>query len=173
MTVLAEGQLSFTFPDEAEVGKIDSWAFYRGPFSKIEGTKAVDFVCVLGQECWLIEVKDYRHHVRTKPSAISAEVALKARDTLACLAAARCHANVSDERALARRAFASVGRGWRVALHLEWPVAPRPHSGLTSAADIKTALKKLLKGIDPHPVLADMSNRRGPWSVTSGAPPGR
>lgn len=100
-------------------------------------------------------------------------MALKARDTLACLAAARCHANVSDERALARRAFASVGRRWRVALHLEWRVAPRPHSGLTSAADIKTALKKLLKGIDPHPVLADMSNPRGPWSVTSGAPPGR
>ena len=56
MTPLTEGRLTFTFPDDAKAPQIDSWAFYKGPFSRIQGTKAVDFVCVRGFECWLVEV---------------------------------------------------------------------------------------------------------------------
>ena len=84
------------FPDDAKVEKIDSWAFYKGSFSRIRETKVVDFVCVRGFECWLVEVKDYRQHDRAKPSVIWDEVALKARDTLAHLATARCNANVAS-----------------------------------------------------------------------------
>ncbi len=169
MTILTEGRLTFTFPDDAKAEKIDSWAFYKGPFSRIQETKAVDFVCVRGVECWLVEVKDYRRHARTKPSEIWDEVALKARDTLACLAAARCNANVATERSLARRAFRSEKCRWRVALHLEWPAGSRLHNGRSVAANLATKLKQVLKGIDPHPVVADLSHPRGPWSVTSGS----
>ena len=77
MPTISEGDLTFQFPSGSHVGKYDDWAFYRNQFSKIPGTKAVDFVCVHGTECWLIEVKDYRFHPRTKPTNIAHEVARK------------------------------------------------------------------------------------------------
>ena len=49
------------------------------------------------QTC-LIEVKDYRFHPRTKPIPLCDEVALKVRDTLAGLAAARVNVNVPLEQ---------------------------------------------------------------------------
>ena len=165
MTAFAEGDLVFTFPEGANVGKVDAWAFYRRPFSRIQGSKAVDFVCVHERKCWLIEVKDYRRHPRVNTPEIWEEVAHKARDTLACLAAAHVNATVAAEKDLARDALQATA--WRVALHLEQRrVKSRLYPGRSFAADLRTKLKGVLKSIDPHPVVASMSNPRGPWSVT-------
>ena len=171
MTEHQEGALVFTFPEDAQVGKIDSWAFYRNQFSKIQKTKAVDFVCVFEDECWLIEVKDYRYRPRTKTLEIADEIAWKSRDTLACLAAAARNANDEAERALATEAFEKARRRWRVALHLEWPPARRLHSGRDLASKLQMKLKNVVKGIDPHPVVGDSSRTRGPWSAVTTARP--
>ena len=117
MTEIEEGDLTFTFPDDCEVDKYDEWSFYRNQFQPVAGgSKAVDILCVSGDAAWLIEIKDYRQHPRTKPSDIGDELASKVRDTLAGLAAASSNANSRDERALARRALQR--RRWRVVLHL-------------------------------------------------------
>lgn len=162
-----EGQLTFEFPDGCLVGRYDEWAFYRNQLQRIAETKAVDFVCIDGADCWLIEVKDYRFHPRTKPSDLSCEVAQKARDALAGLAAARVHANVSEERALALTACRSSTR-WRVVLHLEQPehpsrLRPRP----IDPANLKMKLKKVAKALDPQPAIANLDCPRGPWAVRS------
>lgn len=164
MPDLREGNLVFTFRDATLVGQVDRWAFYRNRFSSIPGTKAVDFVYALEDECWLIEVKDYRVHLRTKSLLLCDEVALKARDTLAVLAGARHNANDEDERSLARRAFR--GNRWRVVLHLE-DRPRRTRAQHDRRANLKTKLKRLLRGIDPHPVIGDVSDPRGPWSVAN------
>ena len=171
MAVFTEGSLVFTFPETAEVGRLDAWAFYRNQFLRIPGSKAVDFVCLLGDECWLIEVKDYRLHRRAKASDIWDEVACKARDTLACLAAAQHNATVGEEKPLAHRALRAPR--WRVVLHLEQrPPQSRLHRGSSFGANLKMKLKRVLKGIDPHPLVDSLSAQRGPWQVTSG-PTGR
>ena len=162
MPNVREGNLLFEFP-YARVGQVDQWAFYRNRFSIIQGTKAVDFVYALEDECWLIEVKDYRVHPRTKNLELCNEIAFKARDTLAVLASARRNASKEDEQSLARWAFRSSR--WRVALHLEEPRKSRIQHD--SRANIKNKLKRLLRGIDPHPVVSDKSFGRVPWSVTN------
>ena len=164
MPTISEGDLTFQFPNDSHVGKYDDWVFYRRQFSKIPGTKAVDFVCVYGAECWLIEVKDYRFHPRTKPTNIAHEVAKKVRDTLAGLAASRRNAGRDEERTLAQHALRT--RRWRVALHLEQPqhtsrLRPTP----IDPANVRIDLRRVLRGVDPHPVVADTARPRGPWAV--------
>ena len=84
MTEIEEGDLKFTFPDHCEAHKYDEWAFYRNQFQSVAGgSKAVDIVCVSGDTAWLIEIKDYRRHPRTKVIDIDDELARKVRDTLA------------------------------------------------------------------------------------------
>ena len=162
MPDLREGDLVFSFP-HAEVGRPDRWAFYRNRFSVIPRTKAVDFVYALDDECWLVEVKDYRAHPRTKSLDLCDEIALKVRDTLAILAGARRNATNDHERTLARSAFRSPR--WRVAVHLE--VARTTRASNDPRANVKTKLKRLVRAIDPHPVVSDMSSGRVPWSVAN------
>ena len=134
MPTISEGDLTFQFPSGSHVGKYDDWAFYQNELSKIPGTKAVDFVCVHGRECWLIEVKDYRFHPRTKPTNIA-------------------------QRALRTRR-------WRVVLHLEQSQHPsRLRPTPIDPANVRMNLRKVLRGIDPHAVVADAARPRGPWAV--------
>lgn len=122
MTEIQEGRLVFRFDNGCDVGKYDDWAFYRNQFARVSHSTAVDFVCVHREECWLVEVKDYSSHRRTKPSELGDEVGRKVRDTLAGLVAGSVNANNADERTIARRACRS--RALRVALHLEQPAHP-------------------------------------------------
>ena len=67
MTEIREGDLTFSFPDQCEAGKYDDWAFYRNQFqSAAGGSKAVDVLCLADGVAWLVEIKDYRQHPRTK-----------------------------------------------------------------------------------------------------------
>ena len=168
MTELEVGELTFGFPGNCEATRYDEWEFYRRKFQSIQdGTKAVDIVCVVPGEAWLIEVKDYREHERTKPSEIADEVAIKVRDTLSGLAAASANAEGDDEKKIAKRA---LRRGcWRVAPHLEqgdaqerglWP-------RVIDDAKLLQKLRSRLRSVDAEAIVVNLatSARRVPWAV--------
>ena len=167
MTEIEEGDLTFSFPDHCEAGRYDGWAFYRNQFQAVAGgSKAVDILCIADGVAWLVEIKDYRRHWRTKSTDLCDEVATKVRDTLSGLAAASANANDADEKALARPAL-SMRR--RVALHLEQPnVASRLRPRAIDPASMKSMLRKgLLKAIDAHPAVGDRQRPPPgiPWTV--------
>ena len=167
MMEIEEGDLTFSFPDRCEAGEYDDWSFYRNQFQSMAGgSKAVDILCLADGVAWLVEIKDYRVHPRTKLIDLCDEVAIKVRDTLSGLAAASANANDADERALARRALAR--RRWRVALHLEQPnVASRLRPRAIDPASMKSKLRKGLKAIDAHPTVVDRQRPHPgiPWTV--------
>ena len=168
MTEIEEGDLKFSFPDHCEVAKYDDWEFYRKHFQSIAGgSKAVDILCLANDAAWLIEIKDYRQHPRTKRSDLSQEVASKVRDTLSGLAAASANANSDEERTLAERSLAK--RRWRIALHLEQhpdvksPLRPRP----INDADVLLKLRNKLKAVDACPVVLNLQTLEPciPWTA--------
>ena len=166
MTEIEEGGLRFSFPDHCEAGKYDDWAFYRNQFQPVaDGSKAVDIVCVADAAAWLIEVKDYRRHPRTKPSGLDVELAGKVRDTLAGLAAASANADCREERTLARRALAM--HRWRVVLHLEQSRGTRLRPRPFDVASVLAALSRKLKAVDLHPLVLDRETPHPgiPWTV--------
>ena len=171
MMQIEEGALTFSFPDQCEAGKYDDWSFYRNQFQSVAGgSKAVDVLCLAGGVAWLVEIKDYRQHSRTKPIDLCDEVARKVRDTLSGLAAASANANNPDEQALARQALAM--RRWRVALHLEQPnvasrLRPRAIDPASMTSKLRKELKAGLKAIDAHPKVVDRQRPHPdvPWTV--------
>lgn len=165
--VIEEGNLTFRFPDQAIASKYDDWVHYRRQFNQaFGGTKAVDLLYADDEVGWLIEVKDYREHHRTKTIDLADEVAAKVRDTLAGLVSAKLHANDADERKVAKAMLRC--RTLRVVLHLEQPTK---HSKLRPRAIDPTAvlikLRGLLKAIDPHPCVVDQSTLKAEmkWEV--------
>ena len=167
MMEIEEGDLTFSFPDHCEAGKYDDWAFYRNQFRSVAGgSKAVDVLCLADDAAWLVEIKDYRAHSRTKTTALCDEVAIKVRDTLSGLAAASANANDAGEQALARRALAI--RRWRVALHLEQPnESSRLRPIAFDPANMKKKLRQVLKAIDAHPAIVDRQGSHPgiPWTA--------
>lgn len=165
---LTEGALRFSFGASCTVERYESWAFYRNQMQIITGTKAVDFVCINGRQTYLIEVKDYRFHPRTKPIPLIHEVALKVRDTLAGLAAARVNANVPREQQTAQTALNC--RRWRVVLHLEQRLTRRKlRPTALSPAHIQQKLRRILKAVGAQPKVVDR-NSLPPglcWTVSS------
>lgn len=165
MTTLTEGDLAFAFPEDWEASQYDEWAFYRNQFQRVVASKAVDFVCVAEKSTWLIEVKDYRSHRRTKASALHDEVAAKVRDTLAGLAATAANASDAAEKQVARRALAK--RRWRVVLHLrQGRVATRLKPKAIDSAMVQAKLRRAVKAIDPHPRVVE-GDAGLPWRVQS------
>src|SRR5437868_564773 len=101
-----EGKLTFGFPSHRSVARYEGWSFYRNPFQRVcGGSKTVDFEAIDGAKCmWLIEVKDYQEHPKTKVIDLADEFGFKVRDTLAGLVAAGCYANDDGERTFAKGA---------------------------------------------------------------------
>ncbi|WP_437949442.1 hypothetical protein WME98_00720 [Sorangium sp. So ce296] len=166
-TVAVDG-LNFEFPSTWGTTKYDEWTFYRKQFSVVrDGLKALDLLAVDPEgTAWLIEVKDYRVHARTKPSALDDEVAGKVLDTLAAMLPAKVNANDAEEAEMATAVLGA--KKLRVVLHLE---QPKKHSTLRpraiNPADVQQALRRRLKPIDAHPFVAETS-RMGSlaWRVT-------
>jgi hypothetical protein len=159
--------LSFDFPEDWQAVRYDGWGFYRNHWSRMfNNIKALDILALDPQRTvWLIEVKDYRVNARTKPSELGEEVARKVFDTLAALLPAKVNATTLSEKKFA--AAISRARDFRVILHLE---QPRKHSKLRpraiNPADIKLKLRKLLKPVDAHPVVAELEQMGNlPWTV--------
>ena len=166
---LVEQKITHTFPPGWESTKFDNWAFYRNQFQGAfgGGNKAVDFLAFHPSEktLWLIEVKDYREYRRKKGVRLWDEVAIKVRDTLACLYAARVNAG-NNEYTFSDRVAKS--KKLRVALHLE---QPKQHSKLFprvfDPADVTQKLKKLVKPVDAHPAVIEISRMdRVPWRAS-------
>lgn len=156
--VITEDRLTFRFPDGIQATKYDDWSFYRNQFNgAFGGTKATDLIAIDGSTTWLVEIKDYRQHKRTKPIELGDEVAIKMRDTLAGLTAAQCNANEASEKQFARSALKA--KKLRVVLHLE---QPQKHSRLFPRAIDPVAvlqkMKQTLKAIDAHPKVVDQNN---------------
>lgn len=168
MTVLIEGRLRFNFGASCLAEKYDDWSFFRNQFqSTCGGAKAVDMVCLSSRVCWLIEIKDYREHQRTKPQDLGDEIAAKVRDTLAGLFAAKIRANEPTESDFSKKAIQS--KAIKVVLHLE---QPEKHSKLRpraiDPAAIKQSLKRQLRAIDAHPNIVNQQtlSPNMDWTVT-------
>jgi len=191
MTVHKEGDQSFDFPDNWDVSKFDEWSFYRKQFSgiaaanlscsnceaevkcaacgskRVAGTKGIDFLAIESDAvCWQIEVKDYRKTLESSFAFLADEVALKVRDTLACLVVARTNANDQDEQRLAQRAI-GCGRH-NVVLHLEQPTANSTlNTRRSQLADVQQRLRQLIKSIDKRARVVDQSTSSSvAWTVT-------
>lgn len=160
MPTLDVDGIAFTFPEGWLFSKYDEWRYYKAYARARSGTKAVDLVAVNGGTAWLVEVKDYRIHRRTKLIDLSHEVAQKVHDTLAVVLAARTNALEADEKRLAN--VVSRATRLRVVLHLEQPAK---HSKLfpraIDPADVKLKMRTLLRPIDAHPLVVDSNNLRG------------
>ncbi len=168
MTVLKEKALTFTFDPSAQATKYDEWSFYRHQFKDrcSRDNKAVDLMCHRGQTAWVIEVKDYRQHPRTKAIELADEIALKVRDSLAGLVAAQVQANAADERRFAR-GMLGAGR-IRVVCHIEQPAqSTRLRPRAIEPDKLWDRLRRLVKAIDPHPLVVDRSSVPAhlPWTV--------
>lgn len=177
MQEIIEDQLRFTFRDGWTVSKFDDWSFYKGQFSRIgdaqilckncggicqcgscgtksvAGTRGIDILAISpGSVCWLIEIKDYRLTHVTDFKFLGHAVALKVRDTLACLVAARINANIDDERDQARAALkCSV---ICVVLHLERPAGKRRLFPVAGELDnVRQRLKQLVQAVDLRPMV--------------------
>ena len=193
MTQIAEEALTFTFPEEWTASKADDWSFYRNQFeryfdgvrlackkcnaevrcckcntAKTIGAKSVDILAIApDSEVWLIEVKDYRRHRRTKAIDLADEVAVKVRDSLAMFSAASKNANHSSEKTAASAVGSSSEI--RVVLHLEQVQKPsKLFPRAINPANVKQRLRRLIKFVDPHPLVVETSAMGWlAWAVAS------
>lgn len=165
--IIQENRLTFRFPEQALSTQYDEWTHYRRRFNgAFGGTKAVDLLYSQRDTGWLIEIKDYRDHPRTKAIDLADEVAIKVKDTLAGLISARLHAQDSEERRVAREMLKRDSL--RVVLHLEQPQRQtRLRPKAIDPAALSQKLKALLKSIDPHPCVVDRHSLKPDmdWSV--------
>lgn len=165
---IVEGNLTFTFPKDAQSSKYDDWSYYRNQFNKVGSSKAVDIVYHEEEHVWLIEVKDYRQQGRVKSIDLAEEVALKVRDALAGLLAASVNANDKDEKDLANKIVNT--NKFRVVLHLEQPQKTsklRPQGRAINPTAVQMQMRSILKGVDAHPRVVDMNTMRPDmnWTV--------
>ena len=153
--------------------KYDAWSFYRKQLSKLPGgVKAVDIIAVEPKDInWLIEIKDYRVHRRTKIKDFGEDVALKVRDTLAGLAAARVNARDTAEKTIAQQSL-STSR-IKVVLHLEQPSNPSRLNPGINTANMLIKLSQCIKAIDPHPKIMNKDNIPShiKWTVSENSMP--
>ena len=172
MPILQEGNLTFSFSNDWQAIKYDDSSFHTKYFQSFAGgSKAVDFIAFGNQELWLIEVKDYRLHARTKSTDLYLEIASKVRATLAGLLAITATNNPSGDSETKSIAQSIFKRSYqlRIALHLEQPIQ---HSKLfPQVIDPKTARDKLrqqLRSVDPHALVGDKTffNAQHRWGVT-------
>lgn len=173
-----EGALTFSFPDGWEVCRPADTSFYQRHFKSFcGGCKETDFLAFDPSPSelvlWLIEVKDYRSHRRSKELDLVREVALKARDVLAMLPVAALRDNAASPPGGTTQAggfwrSARSAKQLKVVLHCELP--PRPSKlfpGVKDAANLGHKLKQELRPIDPHATFTNSSLARSlPWTVS-------
>ncbi len=154
---LIEGGISFTFTDVNFAEKYDEWQHYRNVYQKACGSsKAVDFIVSTGRELWMIEVKDFRRHGRTKEIPLHEEITKKVRDTMAGLISAQFHAANAHEKQCARSVNGCITL--RIGVHLELPRNPSRIFQLSvNPANLTIKLKQQLRFADCHPKIFDIA----------------
>lgn len=161
--------MQLTMPQGWWVWDYDKSAFHSSFQNLAGGSKAMDAVAwEPGGTLWLIELKDYRQHRRTKPSSVYAEVAGKVRATLAALAVARVRAEVPVEKTRAYQAMTCT----RIRVVLQLAQATHPHRLFKQAvepSDADLQLRRAVKQVDASPVCATGSlgahNQVLPWTT--------
>lgn len=158
---LREGRILFTFTGVKFAEKYDDWQHYKKIYQGACGSsKAVDFIVSTGRELWLIEVKDFRRHRRTKGISLDNEIVLKVRDTMAGLVSAHFNAAKTGEKKIASAVTkCSV---LKIGVHLEQPKNPSklfPRS--IDPAVLTMKLKQQLRFADCHPKVFDIATFPG------------
>lgn len=167
MCRIVEGALEFIFPDGWQAEKLDDSGFYRKHFQSFADSKSVDVAVIPpGQaELWLVEVKDYRTHPRSKMLDVFQEIATKVRDSLALLYLAKSKPE-SALHGFAQMAAATLKI--RVALHLEQPAKPsKLYPPVVQRNNAQLKLAQAVRVVDPHPLFCEMSSMPPscPWAV--------
>jgi hypothetical protein len=169
MPQIKEGRLTFIFPASWQAEKYDETAFYQKHFQQLADSKCVDIVAFDNRNrtyLWLVEVKDYRYHRRTKTQNLFDELAQKARDTLANLFLAQRKEELSIQPFAVA---AAQQRKIRFVLHLEQPRKPsKLYPEVVERSSLQLRLRQKLRVVDEHSLFFEISQMAGcPWSVTS------
>jgi hypothetical protein len=165
-----EGRLRFEFGRIWDVEKYDEHRDYREKICKLEGTRAVDFVTLLAEELFLIEVKDLRgfrieSKERLVQGSLALELALKVRDTVSGLVAAFRRSSESDIWGAYVRALAHLEKRLFVVLWLE---EDRPTGKALAQRQLVTRgiltqeVKKRLRWLTTKVVIVDRIRSRLP-----------
>jgi hypothetical protein len=169
-----EGRLTFRFPEDWQVCRPERTSFYSRHFQHFcGGSGAVDFLAFdpEGLVLWLIEVKDYAAHPRTKQQDLADEVAVKTRDVLAMLPVGNIRDNsMSQPGKLQIRDFWQAARratAIRVVLHCELPASrSRLFPGVKDSANLQTKLTQRLRCVDPRALLTSRAMGHPlPWAA--------
>lgn len=169
MSVVADVDgVRLTVPAGWWIWKYDDSVFHRNQFQNFAGgSKALDAIAMsTNGELWLIELKNYTRHRRTKTMSVASEAAAKTKATLAGLAVARTKANDLGERALAHQAMACTTI--RIALQLAQPIRPsRLFPKAVDPQDVRMQLRREVHAVDAHPlcVVGDFADPRLPWTA--------
>lgn len=162
-----EDRLLFSFPDDWILCRPQDTSYYTRHFQTFcDGCKEMDFLAFDpgANVLWLIEVKDYRVHPRTKQKDLADEVACKTRDVLALLLAGGIRDNAGSFSGKVQICKfweqAKNVRGIRVVLHCELPSSPpsKLFPGIKDAANLQTKLAQKMRCIDPHAMFTSLSH---------------
>ena len=169
MTIITEGQLIFEFDSTLSTIKYDDSSYYKRHFQNQCHTKnkAVDIIAYNKEFVWVIEIKDFRKHGRSKEQSLCEELSQKIRDTLAGLFGAKFYLSHSYDEKLFFKDILACQRIYFV-LHMEQGHNPNKRKQIYDRADIKQKLKNTLKAIDPHILIRNKDDQQSdeiPWSV--------
>ncbi len=156
---IQEGDFIYHFPDSFKVMRPCECKYYTQDWQTFAvgknqpGNAETDFVAFDTSEkkLWLIEVKDYRRHPRSKTAEIGLEFARKCRDTLSLLAAlqvspwAHAKKDKTSENDKASDEFQKM-KSIQCILHIEIPPAKQKGVSLSS---IKDSVRRHLRRLDP------------------------
>ena len=168
-----EGQISFDFPNGWLIARPGESPYYSRHFQRFgsggQGVKEADFVAWDPAEktVWLMEVKDYRLHPRTKIHDLADEVVEKARDTLALLRAAQSQDRNQPDAIRDVAAESAPATSIRIVIHCALPARPsKLFPGIKDAANLQTKLRERVYAVDPRAlVTGGPKAARVPWSV--------
>ncbi|MBK9260641.1 MAG: hypothetical protein IPM54_12565 [Polyangiaceae bacterium] len=165
-----ESRLEFTFSDDWRVIKWDDHPAFKNGLCKAGDTKSVDFVGVLFNAPWLIEVKNFRQYrIENKPrlssGALAKEVADKVRDSIASMTWA-CRRAPLDERDLAPFVRSIFGWKERICVVL-WLEEDRIMTAAQASAMAET-IKRELTWLNPKVLVMsrDLAEKK-PWQGIS------
>ena len=169
MTIITEGQLIFEFDSALSTIKYDVSSYYMKHFQNKCHTenKAVDIIAYDKEFVWLIEIKDFRNHGRSKEQSLCEELSQKIRDTLAGLFGAKFYRSHSGDEKLFFKGILVCQRIYFV-LHMELDHNPSKCKQIYDPADIKQKLKSTLKAINPGILIINKDDQQSykiPWSV--------
>lgn len=165
MTVIDEGRLQFDFGPSWRVLKYDDHSDYINGIQKLDSTKAVDILGILGSaSIWMIEIKDFRGHATVQNRAridsgeLATEVALKLRDTIAGVVSGnRTSSTPTTWQPFARALVNTSKQAW-VVLWLEDDRAQtNPHKWKAKASFLTKALRGKTKWFTTKVLVANQS----------------